>query len=139
MTRPRLIGLVTLGLCTTGASACAGVARAREPLHLLCGDLLSQTGKPAVNSDDLVEPAMHAEHMFSGTSLSPAVCQPRCTLAELQPRRFAVMHGGSYTGDGGAVLRGLAAAYEREFPTTRLGQSWEPAAVGVRKAAATPR
>ena len=34
------------------------------------------------------------------------------TLAELSPQTLAIMHGSSYTGDGGAVLKALADAYE---------------------------
>lgn len=93
----------------------------QETATLLCGDLLSQLGNPAaVTSDDLVAGAMAAEHMFSGTSLSPAVPATLRRLAELQPRTLAVMHGASYAGDGAAALRALADAYEREFPSTRL-------------------
>lgn len=92
-----------------------------ETATLLCGDLFSQLGNPpALTSGDLVEQAMAAEHMFSGTSLSPAVPATLRRLAELQPRTLAVMHGASYTGDGAAALRALADAYERDFPSTRL-------------------
>src|SRR5437867_11216454 len=36
------------------------------------------------------------------------------------PSTLAIMHGGSYRGDGGAALRVLADAYESEFPVTRM-------------------
>ncbi len=95
---------------------------------LLCGDLFSQIGNPpAVTSDDLVDRAIAAEQMFSGTSLSPAVPATLRRLAELQPRTLAVMHGASYVGDGAAALRALADAYEETFVATRLAQDGVPA------------
>ncbi len=87
---------------------------------LLCGDLFTQTGNPpAVSSDDLVDAAIAAEHVFHATSLAPAVPATLRRLAELQPRTLAIMHGGSYRGDGGGALQALADAYESEFPVTR--------------------
>jgi flavorubredoxin len=88
---------------------------------LLCGDLFSQAGNPsAVTSDNLVDAAIAAEHTFHATSLAPAVPATLRRLAELQPGTLAIMHGGSYRGDGGAALRALADAYESEFPVTRI-------------------
>jgi hypothetical protein len=43
-------------------------------------------------------------------------------LADLQPSTLAIMHGGSYRGDGGTALRALADAYEAEFPVTRMAE-----------------
>ena len=36
-------------------------------------------------------------------------------LAELAPRTLALMHGPSFTGDGGAALRALADDYDRRI------------------------
>ncbi len=35
------------------------------------------------------------------------------TLARLRPRTLALMHGPSFTGDGGAALKALADDYDR--------------------------
>jgi len=90
---------------------------------LLCGDTFSQAGNPpAVTSDDLVDAAITAEHTFHATSLAPAVPATLRRLAELQPSTLAIMHGGSYRGDGRTALRALADAYESEFPVTRFAE-----------------
>lgn len=80
---------------------------------LLCGDLFSQVGagKP-LTTDDLVEPAMVAERMFQSSSLAPHTGQTLRDLAALAPSTLAVMHGSSYSGDGGAALTALASAYD---------------------------
>jgi hypothetical protein len=36
-------------------------------------------------------------------------------LAELSPRRLALMHGPSFAGDGAAALRALADSYDRRI------------------------
>jgi flavorubredoxin len=83
---------------------------------LLCGDLGTQLGHPEPLTADVVGPAMEAEHAFRATSLSPAVPATLRRLAETAPTTLAVMHGSSFAGDGAAVLRELASAYEQEFP-----------------------
>jgi len=80
---------------------------------LLCGDLVSQTGRGApITSNDVVEAALHAERIFHQTS--PGANAPRTLrrLAELAPRRLAIMHGSSFEGDGKQVLLSLAEGYE---------------------------
>jgi flavorubredoxin len=80
---------------------------------LLCGDLFTHLGNgPPVVSDDLVEQAMIAEDAFLATSLGPHTVSTLNRLAELEPRTLAVMHGSSFSGDGGGALRGLADAYQ---------------------------
>jgi flavorubredoxin len=80
---------------------------------LLCGDLLSQVGPgPAVTTDDLVAAALEAEAMFHATALAPHTGHVLRRLGELEPTTLAVMHGSSYRGDGGRVLRDLATAYD---------------------------
>lgn len=83
---------------------------------LLCGDLFSHVGDgPAVTDEDIVGPAVATEEMFRYSSLAPATTAVMRTLAELNPERLALMHGSSYSGDGAAALRDLAAAYEERF------------------------
>jgi flavorubredoxin len=83
---------------------------------LLCGDLFTHLGNgPALTTDDIVEPAMEAEQIFRSTSLAPQTAITLAKLAELQPTTLAVMHGSSYSGDGGRALRDLAAAYDERY------------------------
>ncbi len=80
---------------------------------LLCGDLFTQLGNgPALTTDDLVEPAMVAERAFRYTSLGPSIAPTLRRLADLEPGKLALMHGPSWTGDGGTQLRALANSYE---------------------------
>jgi flavorubredoxin len=83
---------------------------------LLCGDLGSQLGNSEPFTDDVVEPAIEAEQVFRASSQSATVPATLRRLAALQPRTLAIMHGSSCTGDGAAVLRELAGAYEQAFP-----------------------
>ncbi|HEX4248608.1 MAG TPA: hypothetical protein VH008_12170 [Pseudonocardia sp.] len=79
---------------------------------LLCGDVFTQIGNGApVVTDDLVEQAMVAEDAFLATSLGPQTISTLHRLADLEPRTLAVMHGSSFSGDGGAALRALAESY----------------------------
>lgn len=83
---------------------------------LLCGDIGSQVGGgPALTTDDIVEGADMAEDMFQGTSITPVTAPTIRRLADLEPTTLAIMHGSSYSGDGGAVLRALADSYERRL------------------------
>lgn len=80
---------------------------------LLCGDIFTTLGNPEpLVESDLVEDAMHAEAVFGASSLSPAIGATLRRLADLEPATLAVMHGSSFTGDGGAMLRSLADAYD---------------------------
>ena len=86
---------------------------------LLCGDLFTQLGDgPALTERDIVEPSQAAEDMFGYSSLTPTTAATIERLADLEPTTLATMHGSSFTGDGGAALRALAAAY-----ATRVGAS----------------
>ena len=81
---------------------------------LFCGDLFTHVGPgKALTTDDVVEPALAAEGMFHSTSLNPRTGQTLRTLADLNPRTLAIMHGRSFQGDGGKALRDLAAGYEK--------------------------
>jgi flavorubredoxin len=79
---------------------------------LLCGDLFTHLGDgPALTESDIVGPAVEAEDLFGYSTLAPSTAATINRLAELEPRTLALMHGSSFTGDGGAALRSLAAAY----------------------------
>jgi flavorubredoxin len=80
---------------------------------LFCGDLFTHVGETApITTDDIVEPAMAAEDMFRATSIGPMTGPTIRKLAELRPRRLAVMHGSSFEGDGAQQLNLLADRYE---------------------------
>ena len=80
---------------------------------LLCGDLFSAAGAaPVLSSADPVEPALHFERMTGATALTPRTGPTIRRLAELAPRRLALMHGSTFEGDGAAALRALADGYE---------------------------
>lgn len=83
---------------------------------LLCGDLFTHLGDgPAVTTDDIVEPAMEAEAMFRSMSLAPNTTVTLGRLADLEPTTLALMHGSSFSGDGGKALRLLADAIDDRF------------------------
>ncbi len=90
----------------------AGLLFEETTATLLCGDLFTHLGDgPALTEGDIVEPAAEAEAVFGyscGAPSTPAIIE---RLADLDPRTLALMHGSSYTGDCGAALRSLAAAY----------------------------
>ncbi|MCA1710656.1 MAG: MBL fold metallo-hydrolase [Actinobacteria bacterium] len=88
----------------------------QETETLFCGDLLSQLGNgAALRTDDIVEEVIAAEELFHQTSLGPAVPATYRRLADLAPKRLAVMHGSSYEGDCAALLRTVADVYELRF------------------------
>jgi flavorubredoxin len=80
---------------------------------LFCGDLFTHLGNgpPLVNSD-IVGPAMVAEAAFHATSIGLATAPTIRRLAQLQPRRLALMHGSSFEGNATEQLERLADAYE---------------------------
>jgi flavorubredoxin len=89
---------------------------------LFCGDLLTQLGDgPAIVDDDLIDAAIVAEDVFHQTSPGPLVPATYRRLADLQPRRLAIMHGSSYEGDAAGQLRSMADVYEQRY-------GWGPAA-----------
>jgi flavorubredoxin len=87
---------------------------------LFCGDLFSQTGdRPALVHDvDLVGPALDAEDMFAGTALTANTARTIRTLADLNPRTLALMHGPAFAGDCRQALLDLADSYEARFAST---------------------
>src|SRR5262245_40526359 len=81
---------------------------------LFCGDLFTQVGAgPALTTDDIVEPAVTAEHIFHGSSMAPHTAATLRSLGDLNPTTLALMHGPSYSGNGKQACYELAAAYEQ--------------------------
>ena len=99
----------------------AGVLYEESTRTLLCGDLFTQLGDgPALTDGDIVGPAIAAEDLFKYSSLSPSMGTTLRALARLSPRTLALMHGPSFSGDGGAALRALADDYDRRTFDRRL-------------------
>jgi flavorubredoxin len=92
----------------------AGVLYEESTGTLLCGDLFTQLGRgPALTEGDIVGPAIAGEDLFGYSSLAPAMGSTLRKLAELEPKKLALMHGPAFAGDGGAALRALADDYDR--------------------------
>jgi len=88
----------------------AGVFMEETNGTLLCGDLFTHSGNgPAIIEGDVVGPALAAELMFHAMSMSPNTRPTLERLATLRPRTLAIMHGSSFSGDGGKALTELAA------------------------------
>jgi hypothetical protein len=86
----------------------------------MCGDLFTQLGNgPALTEGDIVGPAIAAEDLFKYSCLNPGMGTTIRGLSKLAPRTLALMHGPSYTGDGGTALRALADDYDR-----RISDHW---------------
>jgi flavorubredoxin len=92
----------------------AGVMYEETTGTLLCGDLFTQLGDgPALTAGDIVGPAIVGEDLFRYSSLSPLMGPTLRRLSEIAPKTLALMHGPSFSGDGGAALRALADDYDR--------------------------
>lgn len=79
---------------------------------LLCGDLFTQGGSnlPTITESDILGPSEDFRHQldyFSHTTNANAMIEK---LAATNPRTLACMHGSTWKGDGGALLRALAVA-----------------------------
>ena len=80
---------------------------------LFCSDLFTHLGNgAATTAGDVLGPSIKAEQAFGFTSLTSTTGRSIRRLAALAPKTLAIMHGSSYTGDGKAVLEGLAGYYE---------------------------
>jgi flavorubredoxin len=76
---------------------------------LLCGDLLTHTGRAAaLTESDCVAPALAAEELFGATGRTSNLAPTLEQLAQLEPTTLAIMHGASFHGDCAAQLRGLS-------------------------------
>jgi flavorubredoxin len=97
----------------------AGLIYDETSRTLFCGDLFTYIGNtPPLTDTDLVGPAMDAEDAFQSTSLGPAIGSTIRRLADLEPRRLALMHGASFEGDCRAALNALARAYDERLQKT---------------------
>jgi flavorubredoxin len=97
----------------------AGLLYEETTSTLLCGDLFTQMGDgAAICTDSPMEPAIVAEDMFQYSSLNPSTSSIVERLADLEPNTLALMHGPTYSGDGGTWLRDLAADYSRRIDST---------------------
>jgi glyoxylase-like metal-dependent hydrolase (beta-lactamase superfamily II) len=80
---------------------------------LLCGDLFTHLGNecPALTEGDILELAVtaHAAGM-SGMGVGQGTRGVLEKLARTEPATLGLMHGSSYRGDGGRLLRDLATA-----------------------------
>ncbi len=98
----------------------AGVVYEESTGTLLCGDLFTQLGDgPALVEGDVVGPAIEAEDLFGYSCLNPDMGMTIRALAGLSPRTLALMHGPSFSGDGGAALHALADEYDRRSSDRR--------------------
>jgi flavorubredoxin len=83
---------------------------------LFCSDLLTQPGnQPATSGADILGTAIGVEKMLPFTSLTANAAPTVRRLADLQPHTLAIMHGACFTGDGHAILNGLADFYDGQL------------------------
>jgi len=88
----------------------AGVFFEESVSTLFCGDIFTHTGAgTAITAQDVVGPALASENMFHAMTMAPNTGAVLERLALLNPRTLAIMHGSSFSGDGGKSLRDLAA------------------------------
>lgn len=86
---------------------------------LFCSDLLHQVGdvEPLTESDKVLERSRAAMIDYQAGPLMDYVPYTHNTkrllneLADFKPTTLAIMHGSSFTGDGGKLLRGLDGAF----------------------------
>lgn len=82
---------------------------------LLCGDLFTQAGGdvPPVTESEILTASEGMRHMLDYYAHATATNAVLHRLADLRPSLLACMHGSAYRGDGGALLRELAAVLAR--------------------------
>lgn len=87
---------------------------------LLCGDLFTHTGRcPPLTDGDIVGPAIAAENLFHATALTAGTAAAIRSLAALEPRALALMHGSSTTVRCSESLVELAGAYQQMAAAVR--------------------
>jgi len=90
----------------------AGVIYEEATGTLLCGDLFTHLGnEKAMTEGDILGPAIAAEEMFQATRLGARTAPAIRKLAALSPKRLALMHGSSFSGDCAGALDALADYY----------------------------
>jgi flavorubredoxin len=88
-----------------------GLMMEEQTRTFLCGDLFTQggAGDVAVTESDILGPSEAFRAPLDYFAHAPQSAATLQRLAELQPTTLACMHGSAYRGDGGAMLRELAA------------------------------
>ena len=80
---------------------------------LFPSDLFAQPGAaPALGNGDILGPALAMEAAARAIPVTPTTGTMLRRLAGLAPRRLALMHGPTYTGDGAAALTALAEHFD---------------------------
>jgi len=90
---------------------------------LFCSDLFHQTGEveALVESDLVLERSIDAMTRYQSGPLmdyvpyTPNTKRLLYELAGFNPKTLAIMHGSSYSGDGGRLLKNLAPAFAKTF------------------------
>jgi hypothetical protein len=83
---------------------------------LFCGDLFARTGPADVTTtEDIVEAAIAHDQLMHGNAVTPHTGRTLRRLAELRPRRLALMHGPTFCGEGADALLALADYFDREL------------------------
>jgi flavorubredoxin len=100
----------------------AGLLYDSTTTTLFCGDLFTRFGAyPASTTDDIVGPAVEAEHSAPGSlSLHPASGVVVRRLAELPVETLALMHGPAFTGDCRAALLDLAGDFDHRVASATV-------------------
>jgi flavorubredoxin len=87
----------------------SGVLYEETTATLFCGDILSRAGAAEpLTSGDILEAAIVHDERMHGNAMTPATGPTLRRLADLRPKRVALMHGPTFEGDGATPLRGLA-------------------------------
>jgi hypothetical protein len=84
------------------------VVRGGDGNVVLRRPVLANGPADALASDDIVEAAIAHDQLMHGHAITPHTGPTLRRLAELRPRRLALMHGPTFVGDGAAVLDALA-------------------------------
>jgi flavorubredoxin len=94
----------------------AGLLYEENTGTLFCSDLFTQMGDgPALTDGDIVGPAIAVERRLGFTAVTPKTAPMVRKLAALSPRKLAVMHGSSFSGNVSSVLEALAGFYDEQF------------------------
>ena len=92
---------------------CGYLFEATTRTALLCGDLFTHAGAelPPVTETDVLGPAEAMRKALpASVAVDPSARAILEKLASTEPRALALMHGSSFRGDGGKLLRAMADA-----------------------------
>jgi flavorubredoxin len=91
----------------------AGLIYEESTGTLFTSDIFTQSGDgAALTESDILGPALALEKVLPFTAVAPDTVSMLRKLAALSPRRLALMHGSSFSGDGRTPLNALANHYE---------------------------